>query len=231
MKYKFIVPYMLGSMFMLGTTLKSNNGMAANCYTEKNTHNTDTIDSAKSANIDSIIETIDWYKPILAMAGNKIVSYILHNGDTIRRIGGSIAWRNNNPGNLVYGDFARKNGAIGKGGKFATFPDYETGRAALTSLLLSDKYCNLTIARAVSKYAPPKENNVSLYRRRLRQLTGLPLNTRLVNLTTKQLDKVTDAICEIEGWNEGRIEHINASPEIVSTMRKYIIKDSIDRSL
>jgi hypothetical protein len=47
------------------------------------------------------------------------------------------SWRNNNPGNLVMGDFARRNGAIGQAGfipdgkkkfKFAVFPDYGTGR-------------------------------------------------------------------------------------------------------
>src|ERR1700722_2973672 len=49
----------------------------------------------------------------------------------------SVSWRNNNPGNLLIGDFARRNGAIGWAGcikdtnyKFAVFPDYATGRQA-----------------------------------------------------------------------------------------------------
>ena len=45
-------------------------------------------------------------------------------------VGGDRNWRNNNPGNLEDGDFARRHGSIGSDGRFAIFPDYKTGKEA-----------------------------------------------------------------------------------------------------
>ncbi|NJR44139.1 hypothetical protein HC761_01425 [bacterium] len=74
------------------------------------------------------------------------------------RSGGSLAWRNNNPGNIRYGDFARRNGAVGEGpGGFAIFPDRATGERAITTLLQGSSYRNLSILNAISRYAPPSE--------------------------------------------------------------------------
>jgi hypothetical protein len=39
--------------------------------------------------------------------------------------------RNNNPGNIEYGPFAKEHGAIGTDGRFAIFPDEETGFRAM----------------------------------------------------------------------------------------------------
>jgi hypothetical protein len=51
-------------------------------------------------------------------------------------LGGEKAWRYNNPGNIGYGNSKLMNeiGVIGKAGKFAVFPDYETGREARQSM-------------------------------------------------------------------------------------------------
>jgi hypothetical protein len=50
--------------------------------------------------------------------------------------GGSRSFRNKNPGNMKYGDFAKEHGATGedKGG-FAIFPNMETGASAQTALI------------------------------------------------------------------------------------------------
>ncbi len=63
------------------------------------------------------------------------VIYISSDGSLTVWYSGSRAWRNNNPGNIRYTPFAKRHGAIGKAGGFAVFPDYNTGRAALSALL------------------------------------------------------------------------------------------------
>ncbi len=50
------------------------------------------------------------------------------NASPDQKSGGSRSWRNNNPGNIEYGPFARSMGATGTDGRFAKFPSYEAGR-------------------------------------------------------------------------------------------------------
>jgi len=53
--------------------------------------------------------------------------------------------RNNNPGNIEYGRFAIAHGATGTDGRFAIFPNAETGSAAMMALLQS-RYQGMTLA-------------------------------------------------------------------------------------
>ncbi len=75
------------------------------------------------------------------------VVYIADDGSKTIRSCGSRSWRNNNPGNLRYTWFARDHRAIGTAGGFAVFPDYPTGRAALSALLHGTSYFNLSSIR------------------------------------------------------------------------------------
>ena len=67
---------------------------------------------------------------------------------------GSIAWRNNNPGNLVWGSSAHatKTGCIGKARGRPVVPDYETGKHAMRLLLKEDFYQRLTLNELPRKY-------------------------------------------------------------------------------
>lgn len=71
--------------------------------------------------------------------------------------------RNNNPGDIEFGSFARQFGATSGDPRFAIFPSAEDGFAALNALLRGPSYINLTIEEAVNRYAPPVENNTNLY--------------------------------------------------------------------
>lgn len=126
-------------------------------------------------------------------------------GRRVRRTGGTRAWRNMNPGNIRYSEFSRNAGAIGQAGGFAVFPDEETGTRAISLLLRGQSYNNLTIARAITRYAPPSENNTAAYHRRIQQITGLNINRRISDLSDGELSRVVDAIRAIEGWEAGRI--------------------------
>lgn len=140
-----------------------------------------------------------------AVALGRDVVYTTADGRRVRRTGGTRAWRNLNPGNIRYSEFSRKAGAIGQAGGFAVFPDEETGTRAISSLLRGKSYNNLTIARAITRYAPPSENNTAAYHRRIQQITGLNINRRISNLSDGELSRVVDAIRAIEGWEAGRI--------------------------
>lgn len=131
------------------------------------------------------------------------VIYVDEKGKKTIRRGGSRSWRNNNPGNLRSGDFAKRHGAIGKAGGFAVFPDNDTGRAALSALLKGPSYNNLSIFDAVSKYAPEFENDPDAYREKLRKMTGLDLSKKIKELKDVDFQKVLDAIQAIEGWKVG----------------------------
>lgn len=140
-----------------------------------------------------------------AVALGRDVVYTAADGRRIRRTGGTRAWRNLNPGNIRYSEFSRNAGAIGQAGGFAVFPDEETGTRAISSLLRGQSYNNLTIARAITRYAPPSENNTAAYHRRIQQITGLNINRRISDLSDGELSHVVDAIRAIEGWEAGRI--------------------------
>lgn len=234
MKAKFTLPYMLGGMMTLGMFLNSSNTSAKSYDSHDNDSTKHSIDSTYLLPQDTAAIEIDFSKlmphAVEALEYKKEVLYVMSTGDTVRRCGGTRAWRNNNPGCLVYGKYTREKGAIGKGGKFAVFPDYETGRNALADLLRSDKYRNLSIERAITKYAPPYENDVATYKKRLSKLTGLTLNKKLCDLDSAGVNKVADAICTIEGWREGKIEYSTANNMLASTKTK-LMHDSIQNTL
>lgn len=140
-----------------------------------------------------------------AAALGRDVVYTTADGRRVRRTGGTRAWRNLNPGNIRYSEFSRNAGAIGQAGGFAVFPDEETGTRAISSLLRGQSYNNLTIARVITRYAPPSENNTAAYHRRIQQITGLNINRRISDLSDGELSRVVDAIRAIEGWEAGRI--------------------------
>lgn len=85
---------------------------------------------------------------------------------------GSRATRNNNPGNIEWGEFARRHGAtrieeipVGYVSKprFAYFPDAESGFRAMRERLTTGMYKGLTVREAISKWAPPSENDTEAY--------------------------------------------------------------------
>lgn len=88
--------------------------------------------------------------------------------------------RNNNPGNIEYGPFAKKMGATGSDGRFAIFPDMKTGQDAMASLLMSyAKGGQNTISSIISKWAPGNENNTAAYIAHVAKQTGLDPNKPL----------------------------------------------------
>ena len=105
--------------------------------------------------------------------------------------------RNNNPGNIEYGEFAKKHGATGSDGRFAIFPTLQAGQDAQASLLMGYMaQGNNTISKIVSKWAPGSENNTGAYIADVSNKTGIDANSVL---DAAQLGKVRQAMADHEG--------------------------------
>lgn len=92
--------------------------------------------------------------------------------------------RNNNPGNIEYGSFAKEAGATGTDGRFAIFPDMETGKKAQIKLLKNYvSKGNNTISKIVRKWNPVSgensEKNVSSYEQAWANKMGISKDTPL----------------------------------------------------
>jgi len=87
--------------------------------------------------------------------GDRSVTFTQPNGATIQNDGGSLSWRNNNPGNIRSGTFADNHGALGEADGFAVFGSYSAGLLALEALITGPSYSSLSIYDAVARYAPP----------------------------------------------------------------------------
>lgn len=89
---------------------------------------------------------------------------------------GSRANRNNNPGNIEFGTFAKEHGAYKGDPRFAIFPSADSGWKALQTLI-SSKYSNLTLYNMMAKYAPPSENDTKKYADFLAKKVNATVNT------------------------------------------------------
>jgi hypothetical protein len=140
----------------------------------------------------------------VAGAGRGYTDVILPDG-TVERREGARNWRNNNPGNIEYGDFAKAYGAIGSDGRFAVFPTYEAGRAAKGALLFSSEgYAGKTIASAIAKYAPASDSNdPASYAARVAAAVGVDPNTPLSDLSPAQRETMLTEMERVEGGGAG----------------------------
>lgn len=144
--------------------------------------------------------------------------YVIYpNGEA--RVGGDRAWRNNNPGNLVYSPRPTRFGAIGvdgigrpADGRFAVFPDYAAGDAAMRGLML-EKHGDKTFAQALPSYAPPHENDVAGYQRAVQANSGLDVTTRTIgSYSPEEFDRLIAAMRLHERGRTGTIYTCENAP-------------------
>ena len=95
--------------------------------------------------------------------------------------------RNNNPGNIMYGSFARARGAIGQdAGGFAKFPHLRDGLRAMSANLVGYARDGIhTIAGVISRWAPHKNaqgkviNNTRAYIAAVARAMGISANANI----------------------------------------------------
>lgn len=153
--------------------------------------------------------------------GNKLIRHWKRYEDEPVDQASTRSCRNNNPGNHVIGDFAKRNGAIGHAGsvpgtksKFAVYPDYVTGRKAQARRLKEGSmYIDLTLNDFVRKYTGvkpgvPDTQEVINYRKAIRFFAKFDMDRTIRSLNDEEYEKLLDAMKKHEGWREGREEYI-----------------------
>jgi hypothetical protein len=94
---------------------------------------------------------------------------------------GTLAYKNNNPGNLI---FVGQAGATPGAGGFAAFPSYDAGYQALLNQIQNYANRGLTIQQMMNIYAPatdnngnPTGNNPTLYANQIASALGVSTDT------------------------------------------------------
>ncbi|HEX5278677.1 MAG TPA: hypothetical protein VFW28_01235 [Micropepsaceae bacterium] len=146
--------------------------------------------------------------PVLgAWPSGNTVLFQYGDGTYQTRTGGDPNWRNNNPGNMVYGPASRASGAVGTDPQtpngFAIFPDEAAGFRAVINDLKSPQYQAMTIGQAIRTWAPPNDNNTAAYQAFVSHALGLPIETPMNRLSPQQLDSMGRAIQHFEGQAQG----------------------------
>lgn len=137
-------------------------------------------------------------------AGKGYTTVLADDGNTYR-LEGARNWRNNNPGNIEYGPYAKSLGAVGSDGRFAVFPTLEQGTAAQENLQFNSKgYKGLTVGQAINRYAPPFENNTNAYANAVARAAGVSTDTPMSSLTPEQRAAFMAAQREVEGFRAGK---------------------------
>ena len=155
------------------------------------------------------------------LAGGK--RYIIYPDEV--RSDGTISWRARNPGNIrsgeKYGAYPGKKANTKSAGSFAVFPDEQTGFEAIKAVLKG--YGNVTVAKAMSKYAPAGDgdNDPDRYARSVAKDMGVPVDTNVQTLDDAQMETFAEAIKKVEGWKEGTVNALD-DPQLPAEVRKAI---------
>lgn len=206
-KNKFVISIVLCS-FLLFSSVLATFASPTNLY--------DTICKQVNSALDSIQKyfLVPTYATGTIYNNERAVKYEIYCQDSnvgFYYLGGSLSWRNNNPGNIEYGKFGKANGAIGKNKVilddgsiqyFSIFPTFETGFNAMEKLILSN-YKNSTIKDMLNKYAPKKHNKTNEYIKYVTNQTGLKDSYIIKNLSSSQKKSLLSAMMRYEGFRVG----------------------------
>jgi hypothetical protein len=102
--------------------------------------------------------------------------------------------RNNNPGNIKYGKFAKKYGAKADKDGFAIFPDRQVGLKAMKDLLKSDSYKNLSVKDAIHKWTDKQPYRYNL---------GYISDKKVSELDPEELEQTMSTMQRGEGTRYG----------------------------
>jgi hypothetical protein len=125
-------------------------------------------------------------------------------------VGGSLSWRNDNPGNIL---FEHQSAAIGaydspNGYDYAIFPDYAVGVKAAVHLLESSSYAGagLSVNAAMQRWTGLASGSATLqsYDQIVDSALRLPGSTELNSLSGRELVRLVEqGIQKAEGWITG----------------------------
>lgn len=125
------------------------------------------------------------------------------------RVGGSVGWRNNNPGYIRCDDRLSSYGAIGCDGEYAIFADEATGRGAMIEYLRQE-YPSHTLQDALRMQLPPEAGPNAA--ERILETTNLNPESKVSELTLDQIETVADTFPDIAGWQLGESHDRGSDP-------------------
>lgn len=167
---------------------------------------------------DRLLRGMGFQVPSLSGGGGSAPSAT---GGTTRRGRMTRAERNNNPGNIEDGQFARSQpGYAGSDGRFAKFASADAGFSAMEALLRGRGYAGggrNTIAKIIAKYAPSSENNVGAYVGAVERATGIDRNAAL---SAAQIRAVSRAMARHEGYRGGSVNMAAGSTPSARELRR-----------
>lgn len=146
---------------------------------------------------------------------HNIVTYVHPDGSTEIRSGGTLAWRDHNPGNLrAAPDEIGVNNAYSRitpnhAAPLAIFPDDDTGDRAQERQLFQPgfskrhDYPAMSIAQAVTTYAPSKENPTAAMIKGLSGAANVPDSTIMHTLSPAQRAAFMDQERKYENYTPG----------------------------
>lgn len=150
----------------------------------------------------------------------KTVHYFDEDGSETLYIGGSFAWRTNNPGNVTKPTTYVMSGAIGYALRtsnskvpFVIFPDRATGMAAHKNVLKS-VYGDSSIKGMITKYAPPSENDTEKYIDTVTKSARVSSNDIVGKLPDDKFGVVMAVMEKQEGWIHGVIKQLGKPVQI-----------------
>jgi hypothetical protein len=113
---------------------------------------------------------------------------------------GTVAYRNNNPGNLWDGNNAIWPNLPHDANGFVIFPSYADGQAALENDLSIKINRGMDLTGLITMYAPPSQNNTAAYIANVSTWTGLPTDVPLnqVDLSAGNVALVADPTLAVD---------------------------------
>lgn len=119
---------------------------------------------------------------------------------------GTLAYQNNNPGNLVYVGQA---GATPGAGGFAAFSSYQAGYQALENQIQLDATRGTdvngnpvgTVGQLITSWAPPSQNDTAAYISSVTSQTGFGANDPLSSLGSPSSSSPSIAVTDFENYS------------------------------
>ena len=130
-------------------------------------------------------------------------TYYYKDGSYVTKENGTVAWRNNNEGNLRPGSLSANRIGVDKK-NFAVFATPEDGHNAKKYLLFSSSsYKDLSLKDAIKKYAPASDNNNPAAYANFIMNNSKVENKTMNNYTSDEQDKIMSAMKIQEGYKVG----------------------------
>jgi hypothetical protein len=130
-------------------------------------------------------------------------TYYYEDGTYLTKENGTVAWRNNNEGNLRPGSLSANRIGVDKK-NFAIFATPEEGHDAKKYLLFSSSsYKDLSLKDAIARYAPASDNNDPVAYANFIMSNGNVENKVMNKYTADEQDRIMSAMKINEGYKVG----------------------------